>query len=363
MAVSRYLLLATITCTLAFAQMKMTVAQLRSFIQSSIQLKHDDGKVAAYLKKMQLTEKLDDRAVEEMIGLGAGARTINALRELRDASDKLPAAPKPEVKVVAPPPPPIPPPSQKEQDEILEKVTQYALEYDKRLPDFICAQVTRRYYDPTGLEFWSNSDTITAKLTYFQNKEEKKVIMVNNTYKDIDYEKLGGAISTGEFGSLLREVFEPHSHAQFTWSRWTTLRSKRNYVFAYRVSRAYSKWGLYYERSMEDKPGYQGEIFVDRETLQVMRVTMQATDITPSFPIQMASNKLDYDYEDLSGQKFLLPLRSEMRMRSGKMLIKNEVEFRMYRKFGADANITFDTNLDALPPDKLEEKPATSNKP
>src|SRR5262245_61538856 len=91
------LILAT---SFASAQVKLTVAQLSNFVKSSIHLNHDDGKVAAYLKKVQLSEKLDDKVVEELIGEGAGARTINALRELRDASQNLttaaaPSAPKP----------------------------------------------------------------------------------------------------------------------------------------------------------------------------------------------------------------------------------------------------------------------------
>lgn len=352
----RLFCLLVFVASLASAQVKLTVAQLSNFVKSSIQLRHDDGKVASYLKKVQLTEKLDDKVVEELIGEGAGARTINALRELRDATQNLAAS--------APPPPPkviagttIAPPSQQEQDEVLRKVTEYALAYDQRLPDFICAQVTRRYYDPTGLEFWRQADTVKARLTYFQNKEEKKVISVDNKYIDMDYDRLGGATSTGEFGSLLRQVFDASSHTDFVWSRWATLRGKRMYVFAYRVPRAYSKWQLLYEKIQQDTPGYQGSIFVDKSTLQVMRISLEAVDIRAGFPIQEASTKLDYDYEEISGQAFLLPLRAEMHMRSGKDLIKNEVEFRSYRKFGADTSITFSDVDEPLPAEKFEEKP------
>jgi hypothetical protein len=337
--------------------MKMSVAQLESFVRSSIQLKHDDAKVAGYLKKVQLSERLDDRKLEELIGYGAGARTINALRDLRDQSASLPAPGAPPAKPVAAP---IPAPSPAQQRKILEEVREYALAYDRKLPDFICAQVTRRFYDPTGLEFWSAADTITAKLTYFENKEEKKVMMVNGKYLDMDYDKLGGATSTGEFGSLLREIFEPSSNATFAWERWATLRGRRMHVFSYRVPRAYSKWKLSYERTLEDTPGYRGLVYIDRDTGQVMRITLEAEDIPPSFPIQAATTKLDYDYQEISGNTFLLPLRSEMRMRSGKTLVKNEVEFRMYRKFGADATITFDAPIDALPADLIEEKPPTN---
>src|SRR5712691_652639 len=81
----------------AFAQMQMTVAQLVGFIKSSIQMKHDDVKIAQYVKKIRLADKLDDRTVEELQGLGAGPRTVAALRELSGSSASLP------------PPPPAPP--------------------------------------------------------------------------------------------------------------------------------------------------------------------------------------------------------------------------------------------------------------
>jgi hypothetical protein len=198
-------------------------------------------------------------------------------------------------------------------------------------------------------------------LTYFQAKEEKKVMFVNGKYLDIDYDRLGGATSTGEFGSLLKEIFAPESSATFEWARWATLRGRRMYVFGYRVAQPNSKWKLLFERTHETTPGYKGLVFVDRESAQVMRVTLEAEDIPVSFPIQAATTKLDYDYQEIASQAFLLPLRAEIRMRSGKQLVKNEVEFRMYRKFGTDTSITFDTTPDALGADQLEEKPASES--
>jgi hypothetical protein len=92
---------------------------------------------------------------------------------------------------------------------------------------------------------------------------------------------------------------------------------------------------------------------VDRDVPVVMRVTLEAETLPPSFPIQEARTMLDYDYIDISGQDFLLPLRSEMRMREGRLLVKNLTEFRSYRKFGADATITFDI------PDELPDEATT----
>ncbi|HLW75618.1 MAG TPA: hypothetical protein VKS01_01515, partial [Bryobacteraceae bacterium] len=81
---------ATWLSEVAFAQRAMTVAQVRGFIQSSVEAKLSDKEVADLLKKIRLTEKLDDKAVSELVSIGAGPRTSEALRELEAASAKLP---------------------------------------------------------------------------------------------------------------------------------------------------------------------------------------------------------------------------------------------------------------------------------
>lgn len=336
------------------AQTQLTVAQLESFIESSIRLKHDDRQVAKYLERLKLAERLDARTIEDLQGLGAGPKTVQALRELSEQSKGLPApAPKQTVEASKPT---IPPPSAKEQSDLLAEVREYALNYTKTLPDFICTQVARRYYDPSGLEFWQKQDTLTVRLSYFEQKENYKLVMVNNQVTDLPYESVGGATSTGEFGSMLREIFEPSSNTMFQWERWATLRGRRAHVFSYRVSQANSHWRLSYERRDEIIAGYYGLVYVDKATGMVLRITLTADQIPPAFPIHEASTLLDYDFTKISGQEYLLPLRAVVRMRQAKALTKNEVEFRLYRKFAADAVITFDTP-DPLPEDQTKEQP------
>ncbi|MBM3812235.1 MAG: hypothetical protein FJW20_11460 [Acidimicrobiia bacterium] len=335
------------------AQMRMSVAQLTAFLRSSVDLKHDDRRVAAYLKKVSLTEKLDARTLEDLQGYGIGPKTVEALEELREASKSLPP-PKPVAVMPAPSPIPAPPPA--EQKRVIEAAREYALNYSKRLPDFICTQVTRRYVDPAGLEFWQQMDTITARLSYFEQKENYQVVLVNNRPVDLGYNELGGAISSGEFGSMLKELFDPETSAEFAWERWSTLRGRRMHVYRYRVSQSRSKWRISYQRALDIIAGYRGLVFVDAETQSVARIRLEADGLPPSFPIQQASVELDYDGIQISGVHFMLPLKHTMRMREAKMLVKNEVEFRMYRKFGAEAVITFDTP-DPLPEEVTQEKP------
>jgi hypothetical protein len=358
----KYLAAVLLTFTLAApAQIKLSSDQLISFLKSSTRLKHPDAQVATYLKKVTLTEQFPAGAVEELLASGMGPKTYDQLMLMSKASEVLPA-PKPKPAQPAQARAILDPPSEAEQRSLIASLREYALNYDKRLPDFLCTQVTRRFYDPSGLEYWVAADTVTAKLSYFQHKEEKKVLFVNNQYKDIDWEKLGGASSTGEFGDMLREVFEPDTDATFQWVRWATLRGRRNHVIRYQVPQSRSKWALVYEKSMTVRPGYTGLIYADAQTGMITRLNLEALDIPSSFPIQVAKNQLDYDFIDISGSTFLLPLRAEMRMREGRMLVRNDIEFRNYRKFGSDTSITFDTP-EPLAAEIINETPSTPAAP
>jgi hypothetical protein len=332
------------------AEVRMSVEQLRSFIESSQRLGHSDRQVADYLKNVRLTQKLDAGAVEDFTGV-AGPHTMDALRRMSEASKSLPAPPPPPPKVVAQP---IPPPNSLEQGRVLNSVREYALDYSKRLPNFICTQVTRRYVDPAGLEFWQQQDVVTAKLSYFEQKEDYKIVLVNNRYVDTTMDRIGGATSTGEFGSMMKEIFDPTTRAQFEWERWATLRGNRMHVFAYKVPQETSQWQIVYEKTHAIKPAYRGLIYVDRNTNAVMRITLEADNLPFSFPVQQAMTTLDYDFQKISGAEYVLPLKAVIRMRAGKLLVKNEVEFRNYNRFGAEAIITF--TPDPLSEDELKEQ-------
>ncbi len=83
---NRVLLVVLCAGIAASAQMKLSVEQLKQFIQSSVAMKQDDRKVAQYLKKVQLTSQLDAATVEDLQGLGAGPRTMEALKALMTAT-------------------------------------------------------------------------------------------------------------------------------------------------------------------------------------------------------------------------------------------------------------------------------------
>ena len=359
----RYRLLAAVfVFSLAATAQSLSVQQLRKFLESSVQLKQTDKEVAGFLTHAKITEKLDDRTIEEFQSLGIGPKTVAALKNLRDQSESLAAAAPaaPEAR-----PRPIPPPSAEEQAAIISEVRDYAINYTKTLPDFICTQVTRRYIaaSPGGRyggragddPSWQLQDTLTIRLSYFEQKEDYKLILVNNTVTQEDYRKLGGAVSTGEFGSMLKDIFEVDTEARFEWDHWATLRGRRAMAFAYHVTQPHSHWMLDYEHVQHIYPAYSGLVYVDKESHQVLRVTLVSENVPADFPIHQAESVLDYDYQTISDHPFLLPLKAENRMRTSDVLTRLDIEFRLYRKFSTESEIKYDTP-DPLPDDQTKEQ-------
>jgi hypothetical protein len=340
----------------AYAQ-TVSVDMIQQFVRSAIERKQPDRQVAQMLQHMKLSEKLTDEKIEELQSEGAGPRTVAALKELGTAT----AAFKPP----APPPPPreakpIPPPPYAEQQRILSAIREYALNFSKNLPDYICTQMTRRFYDPTGKEAWRKADEIAIKLSYFDQKEKYQVILLNGAPTEKTLDKLGGTTSQGEFGSLLKGIFEDRSHADFHWERWGMLRGHLCHVYKYTVDQEYSEWSIYDgEAKQSVVPGYEGEVFVDNDTLQVLRVSLESVNIPADFRVRVARSVLDYDYQTISGQKFLLPMKLVTRLDDNRhYLSRNDVEFRNYRKFSADTVLTFDTDAPApLDDSKTKEQP------
>lgn len=342
----------------ALSQPAVSVEQLVSFVKSAVQTKQDDKKVAEQVQKIKLSNRLDEATVQEIQRLGAGPKTVAALQKLSEASASLPtAAPAPvSAPAVIPPPPPA------ELKAILNEIQQNALNYTKSLPNYICSQYTKRHVDPTGTESWRLADTILEQLSFVDQKENYIVKMVDNKIvtNSLKHEQLGGAKSSGEFGSILHTIFDPDTQTEFTWERWTSLRPqdgrlRPTYVFAFRVRQP--RYGILHELSKRSvNVGFHGHVFADRDTKAVMRVQMECDDIPPDFPIQSVKLVLYYDIVDIAGQNFVLPLQSEVRSREGRFLSWNEVSYHSYHKYSADASISFGPPED-IPAEKLKEQP------
>jgi len=367
MAKLRFLFLLLFLAVAANAQRAMTVAQVEEFVKSQMKAGADrDHATAEYLlKNIKLTQKLDARTVEDLQGQGVGRETIRALNKLATDSAGLPAPPP---VVIAEPPPPPKPPSKEEEYAALAATKEYALTYTNSLPNYVCMQTTHRTIEPTdrfrtekNYRGGGTGDTIQETLTFFEHKETYKVEMINGDAaraKNVSHLQLGGTTSSGEFGSMLSDIFKEDSGATFAWDHWATLRDhKRVYVFSYRIpkSNGYSMEEV--ESHKEYTSAYNGLIYADHDTKAILRVTLNTEGVPADFPIHEVHITLDYDHIKIGDQDFLLPYHFKLTSKADKVDTENQADFKAYRKYGAEATITFDDT--PIPEDQLKEQPDT----
>ena len=92
-------------CLTAAAQGGDSIGDVVAAVRAALERHRTDSQVAGSLRKIKLSERLDDRTIETLQSEGAGAETVAQLLQLRDRSSTLrpPAAP-----AIEEPPPPTP---------------------------------------------------------------------------------------------------------------------------------------------------------------------------------------------------------------------------------------------------------------
>jgi len=236
-------------------------------------------------------------------------------------------------------------PSEAEAHALIERARTTALRYNASLPDFICTQVVHRFQDPRRNGRWQSLDVLTVRLSYAGRREDYKLVEINGKPTLLDYMNTEGPTSKGEFGTLLLLLFHPDIQTEFRWKGWTTIRKQRAAVFSYKVDRAHSQFEVRYG-AVDQGPNdiivpYYGEVAFLPESGDVLRVSQHAV-LPLNFAIKESSGEVEYDYTEVGGRRFLLPVSAEILMATSRYKTRNFVEFKDYRKFQTETTITFD---------------------
>jgi len=228
-------------------------------------------------------------------------------------------------------------------DPIITKAREAALEYSATLPNYLVQQMTTRYQSDRPKSGWQALDIVTADLTYQDGRESYKNIKVGNKSVNTSMEEISGTRSTGEFSTLLEQLFEP-GVTKFRTGGQDTIHNRPAYVYSFEVTRELSRWRieapsqLYY-------PATKGSVWIDKETSRVLRIEQQGKGMPALFPFDTIEATVDYDFIRLGTTgPYLLPVESEVLscQRGTSICSRNKIEFRNYRKFGAETSITFD---------------------
>ena len=228
-------------------------------------------------------------------------------------------------------------------DDLIRKATDAALDFTETLPNYVCQEMMARYQSETAPAQWQALDVVSADVVYENHQESYRNLAINGRKINKKMNELDGAWSTGEFGTVLIDLFSPATAADFHFARESRTAGITARVYDFNVQHANSHWDISMG-SQSYTPAYRGSVWIDPANARVLRIEMQAYGFPQEFPTDHVESATDYEYTRLGDMKqYLLPVHSESLscQRGSNYCSRNVIDFRNYHKYEGESSITY----------------------
>ncbi|HLJ50964.1 MAG TPA: hypothetical protein VKU01_33375 [Bryobacteraceae bacterium] len=214
----------------------------------------------------------------------------------------------------------------------------------KQLPDYVCAQEIERFSRQGSENPWNRIDSLRLEVAMSGNKELYSLPGDRRFTERPLRAFIGrGSIGTGQLGLLAQHVFLT-STGQFTDRGESDLKGRRVREFGFDVPAERSSYRLSFGNS-ESAVAFQGSFFIDPETLDLVRLDVQAYDIPESLAIVEANTSLDYARMVVDGNNMTLPIQASLTVTAtdGREDL-NRTVLSGCRHYQTESTIAFDTS-------------------
>ncbi|HEY1241799.1 MAG TPA: hypothetical protein VGF16_14645 [Bryobacteraceae bacterium] len=229
------------------------------------------------------------------------------------------------------------------EDALIQKAADAALEFTETLPNYVVQEMMSRSESSGKPADWRPLDVVTMDVVYESGKENYKNIAINGKATSKPLSEIGGAYSTGEFGTMLIDLFAPATAAEFHPKGESRIAGATAKTYDFEVKRENSHWDLHFGPQTYS-PTYSGSVWIDPSTGRVLRIEMQAKNLPKDFPADQVESATDYQYVRLGGtQQFLLPVHAETLscQRGTSYCSRNTIDFRNYHKYTGESSVEF----------------------
>jgi hypothetical protein len=249
-----------------------------------------------------------------------------------------PSAPQ-AAKSTDPPPAASPTRSPAPAESLIERAREAAWQFSQKLPNFVCQEFMSRFTQ-RGPQEKMPLDLVSAEIIYEDGHESYHNVKIDNRPTDRPLQEIDGSWSTGEFASILLELFHPNTHAQFRSGGASTISGFIAQVYDFQVQSGNSHWMLH-AGSQNLAAAYQGSVWLDPNTARVVRIEMQARNLPSDFPMATVETAVDYSYVTIGDTSFLLPVHAEALgcERATSYCSHNIIDFRNYHEFKSEIKI------------------------
>jgi hypothetical protein len=292
------------------------------------------------------------RVAGAVVGLGLALATPSVAQSQAQSTPPCSDVPPILKRDTQPTPPPCPDPpqdaSQPDDSEpthsqapvsLIERARAVAFQFSQKLPNFVCQEFMSRFAQ-RGREEKRPLDTVSAEIVYEDGQETYRNVKIDNRPTNKALTEIDGSWSTGEFATMLVDLFHPETHAEFRSGGASTISGVSAQVYDFQVQSENSHWMLHAgPRSVA--AGYVGSVWVDPHTARVLRIEMQARNLPSDFQVDTVETALDYSDVRLGDVSYLLPVHAEALgcERGTSYCNHNIIDFRNYHEFKSATKI------------------------
>lgn len=227
-------------------------------------------------------------------------------------------------------------------EELLERIRARVKESLHHLPDYVCDQTVQRWRTAGSGKPWDRQDTLRLEVSLIGGQEAYGWSGGGRLGDRELGELIGrGSVGTGSFALHARNVFS----------------SAPGYIYVGEVDLADGRkavrydFEVYQDRSAyrvrvppkEAIVAYRGAFWVHPETLDLIKLTVEADEMPAGIPVAGISDSVEYTRVSIGGAPYLLPKAAEFVLIGAEgERSRNLTQFEACRQYAAESKLVFD---------------------
>jgi len=229
---------------------------------------------------------------------------------------------------------------------LLGRIRARMAEQLEHLPNYTCLETIARFRAPRNLPL-KPQDIVRLEIIY-SDRNEWFASPGDATFSSTHPSEFtaGGLIANGTFALTLYNVFVADA-TTISWGGEAPEVAPRAVRYDYRIPAIYKPLNMEF-REGTGAAGEAGSFWVDRDTLDLLAITVDAIDIDPLLPVRETSTRVAYARTNIGGREAMLPQSADLRLlRTSGELHFDRSEFTHCRAFQTTSVLHFGSASDS----------------
>ena len=211
------------------------------------------------------------------------------------------------------------------------------------MPNFTCVETIERSQRDGATKKYELLDTIRLEVALVEGRELYAWPGASK-FEEADVTKLvggRGAIGSGDFALHAKSIFLT-GKAKFKYLGLEELNGKPAYKFHFQVPIGSSDYWMKASGG-EGEVGYQGQVWHDKDSLDLLRLEMTVDEIPATVPLRGGHKLIEYARLPIGDGTYVLPVSMDMtlvNMQGGEN--RNKTVFSRCRQYTGESTLIFD---------------------